>query len=270
MNDPNSIDHNLFWNIFKFCILPNFKKHISLNRSHGHCRIPYIIAITGSVAVGKSTTANLMKILLRCWLKGQKIEVIATDNFLYPNTILNRLGIMQKKGFPQSYNNLLFRKFLYDIKSGANKLCIPIYSHIFYDISPNEVQIVESPDLIILEGLNIFYDIYLYELQKSSFNFFDFVIYIDAEEYFLKSWYIGRFLNFCRKSANYPGSYFHYLSKLRRSEIIQIANKLWMEINKINLHENIFPLKRVANLIVTKGKDHKIVSINFSKRYFTF
>ncbi|KIE64114.1 type I pantothenate kinase [Candidatus Riesia pediculischaeffi] len=260
-NGFSLVGRDMFWSFFKLYILHRFQRYISLNYFSRDYKIPYVIAITGSVAAGKSTTANLMKMLLKYWLKDRRIELVTTDSFLYPNIMLNKLGIIKKKGFPQSYNSHLFRKFLSDVKSGVNRLYVPMYSHIYYDIFPNRTQIVESPDLIILEGVNILQDVRECGYQK-FFPFFDLVIYIDAKEDLLKNWYIRRFLRFCKQSVMYPGSHFRCFSGLKKSEIVKIANELWMEINTINLYENIFPVKEMANLVVVKGRDHEIVAIS--------
>ncbi len=231
-------------------------------------KIPYIIGIAGSVAVGKSTTARLLQTLLSRWPIYRKVDLITTDGFLYPNHILKNRGIMKKKGFPESYDMHRLIKFLSDIKSGVKKITTPVYSHFIYDILPGKKQLIEQPDILILEGLNVLQSNidYLYTTHHVFVSdFVDFSIYVDAPENLLKKWYVDRFLKFCQGSFSNPDSYFYHYSKLKQKESIKTAKTIWEEINKINLKKNIIPTKERANLILTKSCNHSIMNIKLKK-----
>ncbi|MGP1956289.1 MAG: type I pantothenate kinase [Arsenophonus sp. NC-PE1-MAG3] len=231
-------------------------------------KVPYIIGIAGSVAVGKSTTARLLQTLLSRWPENRKVDLIATDAFLYPNQILNERGIMNKKGFPQSYDIHRLVKFISDIKSGVKNVTAPVYSHFTYDIVPGKKQVIKQPDILILEGLNIFQNGMDYPNNPDHVfvsDFIDFSIYVDAPENLLKKWYISRFLKFCKGAFSNPNTYFYYYSKLEKKEAINTAKTIWEEINKINLKENIIPTKKRVNLIMTKDSNHSITNIRLRK-----
>ncbi|MGP1947110.1 MAG: type I pantothenate kinase [Arsenophonus sp. NC-PG7-MAG3] len=231
-------------------------------------KVPYVIGIAGSVAVGKSTTARLLQTLLSRWPEHRKVDLIATDGFLYPNQILNKRGIMKKKGFPQSYDMHRLVKFISDIKSGVKNVTAPVYSHFIYDIVPDKKQVIKEPDILILEGLNIFQNRMDYpDVQYHVFvsDFIDFSIYVDATENLLKKWYISRFLKLCQGPFSDPNTYFYHYSKLKKKEAINTAKTIWEEINKINLKENIIPTKERVNLIMTKGSNHSITNIKLRK-----
>ncbi|WMY95848.1 MAG: type I pantothenate kinase [Arsenophonus sp.] len=231
-------------------------------------KIPYIIGIVGSVAVGKSTTAHLLQRLLSSGPEHYKVELITTDSFLYPNKTLKDRGIMHQKGFPQSYDMQNFLKFISAIKSGIEKVTAPIYSHFVYDIIPNKKKIIHQPDVLILEGLNILQnDI---DCKHTSHHllvsdFIDFLIYLDAPENLLRNWYIQRFLKFCQKAFSNSKSYFYHYSKLNKKDLIKIAQAIWEEINKINLEKNIIPTKDRAKLIITKSNNHSITKIELKQ-----
>lgn len=225
---------------------------------------PFIIGIAGSVAVGKSTTARLLRALLRRWPNTPKVELIATDGFLLPNAVLKREGLMERKGFPESYDLPALLAFLNDIKAGKKDVTAPVYSHLSYDIVPGETVRVERPDILIVEGLNV--------LQTSRLpkdgravpfvsDFFDFSIYIDAEETVIRQWYLERFLRLRETAFRNPQSYFHRYASITTEEALEFAEGLWSRINLVNLRENILPTRPRAHLILRKGEDHRIEKV---------
>lgn len=231
-------------------------------------KIPYIIGIAGSVAVGKSTTARVLQALLSRWPEHRKVELITTDGFLYPNRILKERNLMQKKGFPESYDMQSLVKFVATIKSGDPRVVAPQYSHLTYDILPDCRKIVENPDILILEGLNVLQSGMDYPHDPHRVfvsDFVDFSIYVDAEEEMLKQWYINRFLKFRQGAFSNPDSYFHHYSKLPEEEAIQIASGIWTNINGLNLRKNILPTRERASLIMTKGNSHSIEHVRLRK-----
>ena len=230
--------------------------------------VPYIIGVSGSVAVGKSTTSRLLKALLSCWPDHPNVVVITTDGFLYSNAKLERQGLMKRKGFPESYDMPHLLSLLNTIKSGRCKVHIPIYSHHHYDIVPDQYEIVDQPDIVILEGLNILQtEIRKTRQQPQIFvsDFFDFSLFVDAKAGVIQKWYTDRFLNFWRTTFMDPRSYFHYLTKMREIEIVKFAKQVWNEINKINLFENILPYKNRAQLILEKVADHSVQTVYLRK-----
>ena len=225
---------------------------------------PFIIGIAGSVAVGKSTTSRLLRALLRRWPNTPKVELIATDGFLLPNAVLKREGLMERKGFPESYDLPALLGFLSDIKAGRKEVTAPVYSHLSYDIVPGETVKVERPDILIVEGLNV--------LQTSRppkdgravpfvSDFFDFSIYIDADEAVIRQWYLERFLRLRETAFRDPQSYFHRYASITDEEAITYAKGLWSRINLVNLRDNILPTRPRAHLILRKGEDHRIEQV---------
>ncbi|MGP1958633.1 MAG: type I pantothenate kinase [Arsenophonus sp. NC-CH8-MAG3] len=248
-------------NLFRKTVLEQFLGTIGT-------KVPYVIGIAGSVSVGKSTTARLLQTLLSRWPEHRKVDLIATDGFLYPNQILNERGIMKKKGFPESYDMHRLIKFISDIKSGVKNVTAPVYSHFTYDIVPGKKQVIKQPDILILEGLNIFQNKMDYpDVPNHVFvsDFIDFSIYVDAPENLLEKWYISRFLKFCQGAFSNPNTYFYHYSKLDKKEAMNTAKIIWEEINKINLKENIIPTKERVSLIMTKGSNHLIRSVRLRK-----
>jgi type I pantothenate kinase len=224
-------------------------------------KVPFIIGIGGSVAVGKSTTARVLRELLTRWPSAPKVELITTDGFLFPNAVLKAEGLMERKGFPESYDVAALLAFLTDIKAGKPKVSAPVYSHLTYDILPGETVIMNRPDILILEGLNVLQPRDLPKDGKAIpfvSDFFDFSIFLDAEEEALKAWYIERFMNLKETRFRDPRSYFHSYADLGEAEAEKIAAGLWERINLVNLRENILPTRPRADLILTKGADHAV------------
>ncbi|WP_241627752.1 type I pantothenate kinase [Rosenbergiella epipactidis] len=240
------------------------KKFLGTDRK----KVPYIISIAGSVAVGKSTTARVLQALLSRWPEHRKVELITTDGFLHPNALLKERGLMKKKGFPQSYDMHRLVNFVADIKAGKEKLTVPVYSHLTYDIIPEEQKVVEAPDIVILEGLNVLQSGMDYSHDPHRVfvsDFVDFSIYVDASEDLLKQWYINRFLRFREGAFSDPNSYFHHYSQLTIEEATGIASTLWDEINGLNLRENILPTRERANLILSKSLKHAVSTVSLRK-----
>ncbi|WP_304985963.1 type I pantothenate kinase [Coxiella-like endosymbiont] len=231
-------------------------------------RVPYIIGVAGSVAVGKSTTSRVLKALLSRWLDHPNVEIITTDGFLYSNAQLEHKGLIGRKGFPESYDIPHLLRVLNSIKSGKRKVPIPIYSHHYYDVIPNEYEIIDQPDIVILEGLNI---LQTFTKKTDHFSklfvsdFFDFSLFVDAEFEIIKKWYVDRVLSFWRGSFRTPYAYFHYLTSLSESEVVQFAKKIWREINEVNLIKNILPFKNRAQLILEKSSDHSVQRVYLRK-----
>lgn len=253
--------------LINYYIEENLHRQRVLNRFLGveHQKVPYIISIAGSVAVGKSTSARILQSLLSQWPEPRKVDLITTDGFLYPLEHLQRENILDKKGFPISYDTARLLRFLADIKSGKAQVTAPVYSHIIYDIIPDQFDIVDRPDILILEGLNVLQTGNNRSNQMFVSDFVDFSIYVDAEETLLKQWYINRFLKFRRSAFTNPDSYFKHFATLSTEEAISTASKIWDEINGLNLKQNILPTRERANLILTKGENHAVEWVKLRK-----
>ncbi|WP_367680557.1 type I pantothenate kinase [Candidatus Fukatsuia anoeciicola] len=252
--------------LLNFYINSKFNHQVMLKQFLGNYRqkIPYIIGITGSVAVGKSTVARLLQILLSRWPEHQCVELVTTDSFLYPNKVLHERGLIKKKGFPQSYDIYNLINFITKIKSGDHQVKAPFYSHLMYDIVPNGNKFIKQPDILILEGLNILQSWINYTNNLNYIfisDFIDFSIYIDAPENLLKNWYINRFLRFRQNAFTNPNSYFYHYTLLSEKETAKIADQLWDEINGLNLKQNILPTRKRASLIIKKSVNHVVKSI---------
>jgi len=231
-------------------------------------KIPYIIGMAGSVAAGKSTASRVLQALLARWPNHPKVDLITTDGFLLPNQVLEARSLMQRKGFPESYDLRRLVQFLTEIKSGAPAVEAPKYSHLLYDIVPGEMQVVRNPDIVIVEGLNV--------LQTGASrsqhpahvfvsDFFDFSIYVDAEEADLENWYVARFLVYRDSVFQKESSYFHRYAFLNTEELLRTAAQIWREINLVNLRENILGTRDRAHLVLEKAPDHSVRRIRLRK-----
>ena len=227
-------------------------------------KMPYIIGIAGSVAGGKSTTARVLQALLARWSPRPRVDLVTTDGFLHPNAVLERLGLIQKKGFPASYDLPLLLAFLSDIKAGRRRVRAPVYSHLSWDIVPNQWQEVDQPDILIVEGVNVLQTGPLPRDGKAVpvvSDFFDFSVYIDAEEPVLRQWYVKRWLTLRDTAFTDPKSYFNRYALLSDEEATATAIAIWERTNLANLEDNILPTRPRATLILKKGADHVVESV---------
>jgi type I pantothenate kinase len=231
---------------------------------HDGQKTPFIIGVAGSVAVGKSTAARILRALLRRWPSSPSVDLVTTDGFLFPNAELERRGLMEKKGFPQSYDRTGFLRFLGAIKAGKAHVEAQVYSHLVYDVVKGEKLVVDRPDILIVEGLNILQPGEVPRTGKPlvfASDFLDFTIYVDAEEPHIRRWFIERFLKLRDTAFRDPSSFFHKYSDLDEAEAIEMATGVWQSINLPNLIENILPTRGRADLIVTKSADHSVEKV---------
>src|SRR5690606_38574551 len=225
--------------------------------------VPYVIGIAGSVAVGKSTTARVLQALLSRWPDHPRVELVTTDGFLWPNAVLEQRGLMERKGFPESFDRRRLLGFVADLKSGSSPVEAPVYSHQAYDVLPDEHRVVEAADIVILEGLNV--------LQGGGngtyvSDYFDFSIYVDAHPEHVEEWYVERFLTFRDTAFQDPSNYFHRYASLTDEEARAEATRIWNEINKPNLEQNIAPTRERATLILNKSRDHSVDLVYLRRR----
>jgi type I pantothenate kinase len=226
-------------------------------------KVPYVIGIAGSVAVGKSTFSRVLRACLARWPDHPNVDLVTTDGFLFPNSVLQERGLMNRKGFPESYDQKRLLTFLADVKAGVAEVTAPVYSHLHYDIVPHEVQMIEQPDILILEGLNV--------LQSGNggspparmfvSDFFDFSIYLDAHMGVVEGWYIDRFLRLRETVFRKESSYFHKYASLSEAEAREVARKIWRDINLANWIENIAPTRDRAHLVLEKDENHLVSKI---------
>ena len=231
-------------------------------------KTPFVIGIAGSVAVGKSTTARILKELLSRWPSSPKVDLITTDGFLQPNAWLEEHALMERKGFPESYNMPSLLKFLSAIKAGQAKVPAPLYSHLSYDVLPDQFQIVDRPDILIFEGINVLQSRDLPadgKIVPMVSDFFDFSIYIDADEALIHRWYVDRFMRLRKTAFVDPKSYFHRYSEITDAAALERAEHLWKNINLKNLRRNILPTRPRADLILKKGRDHLVEQVSLRK-----
>jgi type I pantothenate kinase len=216
---------------------------------------PFVIGVGGSVAVGKSTIARVLEALLARWPHHPSVDLITTDGFLFPNAVLEERGLMERKGFPESYDRAALLRFVARAKAGEEHLEIPVYSHIRYDIVEGETRMVSRPDILIVEGLNV-----LQARDSGAFvsDYFDFSIFVDADLDDIKSWYVGRFLTLKETAFTQPDAFFHRYAEISNEEAVAVAERIWEEINEVNLIENILPTRDRASLILEKASDHSV------------
>jgi type I pantothenate kinase len=231
-------------------------------------RTPFVIGIAGSVAVGKSTTARVLRELLARWPSSPRVSLITTDGFLLPNAELLRRGLLERKGFPESYDRRALRDFIAQVKSGAPEVSAPIYSHLAYDIVPDQRVTVTSPDILIVEGVNVLQPATVRDSDETALavsDYFDVSIYVDADPAHVRRWYIERFLLLRKAAFAHPDSYFHAYSTLTDEQARARAASIWDTINAPNLIQNIAPTRSRATIILEKGADHAVESVRLRK-----
>lgn len=245
-----------------------FRQRQDFLRMQDTTKTPFIIGIAGSVAVGKSTTARILQELLKRWPSSPKVDLVTTDGFLYPNSVLRKENLMDRKGFPDSYDTGKLLHFLSQIKAGLSKVKAPLYSHMTYDVLSDEYLVIDQPDILIVEGINVLQvrDLPIGgEAIPFVSDFFDFSIYIDADTAMIRKWYINRFMRLRKTAFQNPQSYFHRYAHLSDDGALALAEGLWSNINQKNLEENILPTRPRANLILRKGDSHMVEQVALRK-----
>jgi len=231
-------------------------------------RTPFVIGVAGSVAVGKSTTARILRELLARWPGTPRVELLTTDGFLYPNSVLERRGLLQRKGFPESYDRRGLLRFVAEVKAGREEVSAPVYSHLTYDIVPGDRVVVRRPDVLIVEGLNVLQAPGVLADGRTGLavsDFFDFSVYVDARKEDIKRWYVERFLDLRKTSFADPSSYFHRYCGLTDEQAREVAVGIWDSINERNLIDNVLTTRGRATLVLSKGEDHSVRRIRLRK-----
>ncbi|MGH8946004.1 MAG: type I pantothenate kinase [Acidimicrobiia bacterium] len=224
--------------------------------------VPFIIGVAGSVAVGKSTISRVLQALLARWPQHPTVDLVTTDGFLFPNAILEERGMLKRKGFPESYDRAALLEFVALAKGGETHLEVPVYSHVRYDIVPGRTRVIDHPDILILEGINV--------LQAGHHgpvvsDYFDFSIFVDADPDDIKRWYLERFLALKGTAFTHPDAYFRRYADLSEAEAVEVANGIWEEINEVNLYRNILPSRERASLILEKAGDHSVSRVRLRR-----
>jgi type I pantothenate kinase len=229
-------------------------------------KTPFVIGIAGSVAVGKSTIARVLRAILARWPNHPKVDLVTTDGFLFPNAVLEERSLMDRKGFPESYDRRRLLTFLSDVKSGQGEVKAPVYSHLIYDVVEDQEIVISQPDILIVEGLTVLQTAAA-ETESPVFvsDYFDFSIYVDAEVDHIRNWYVERFFTLRETAFRDPKSYFRRYASLDDEEAAKTATEIWTCINERNLYENILPTRERADLILRKGSDHRVTEVRLSR-----
>lgn len=233
-----------------------------------HQRTPFVIGLAGSVAVGKSTISRILQALLMRWPDHPRVDLVTTDGFLFPNATLEGRGLMGRKGFPESYDVRRLVSFLAALKAGEAEVRAPVYSHVIYDIVPGDEIVLRSPDILIVEGLNVLQAPTRRGRSEPTLvvsDFFDFTIYVDADEADIEAWYLERLLVLRETALRDPTSYFHFLTQYSEADTRAFGANIWRDVNLVNLHENIEPTKGRANLVLEKASDHRVDRVRLRK-----